>query len=135
MDHAHVFYKSRTMILLLTKGLVLMFPYIARKLDIRSYGVIFSCIGYTKQLMFSLYPYSGSLGMLGSSNPRSTPLLFDLSVDTSSLLVVRPPTEPLPEFGTSVVFMDISNVVTMNSQISACVACHSLHISTYLLGI
>jgi hypothetical protein len=59
MDHAHAFYKSRTMVLLLARGLVLLFPYTAQKLDIRSYGVLLSCIGYTKQLLFSLFPYSG----------------------------------------------------------------------------
>jgi hypothetical protein len=58
MYHAHVFYKSHTMVLLLEKGLVLPFPYTARNLDIHSYGVLMSCIGYTKQLLFSLYPYS-----------------------------------------------------------------------------
>jgi hypothetical protein len=61
--------------------------------------------------------------MLDSSNPPSTPLLLDLSVDTGSLPVVRFPAEPLPEFGTFVVLMGISNVVTVSSQISAYVAC------------
>jgi len=61
--------------------------------------------------------------MLDSSNPPSTPLLLDLSVDISSILVARLPTEPLPEFGTSVVLTNTSSVVTMSSQISAYVAC------------
>jgi hypothetical protein len=61
--------------------------------------------------------------------------LLDLSVDTGSLLVVRLHVEPLPEFGTSIVLMGISNVVTMSSQIDAYVACQSLHISTYLLDV
>jgi hypothetical protein len=62
--------------------------------------------------------------MLGYSNPPSTPLLLDLSTDTGSLRVVRPPVEPLHEFGTCVVLMGISNVVTMSSQINSYVACH-----------
>jgi hypothetical protein len=61
--------------------------------------------------------------MLDSSNPPSTPLLLDLSVDIGSLPVAGLPTEPLPEFGTSVVLKDTSSVVTMSSQISAYVAC------------
>jgi hypothetical protein len=70
--------------------------------------------------------------MLYSLNPPSTPLLSDLSIDIGSLLVVRLLAEPLPEFGTYVVLMGISNVVTVSSQIDSYVACHSLHISTYL---
>jgi hypothetical protein len=70
--------------------------------------------------------------MLYSSNPPSTPLLLDLSVDIGSLPVVRLFAEPLPEFGTYVVLMGISNVVTVSSQIDSYVACQSLHISTYL---
>jgi hypothetical protein len=59
------------------------------------------------------------------------PLLLDLSFDIGSLPVVRLPIEPLPEFGTSVVLKGISNVVIVSSQISAYVACQSLHTSTY----
>jgi hypothetical protein len=73
--------------------------------------------------------------MLDSSNPPSTPLLLDLFADTSSLPVVRLPTEPLSEFGTSDFLVDISSVVTMSSQINAYVACQSLHTSTYLLDV
>jgi hypothetical protein len=61
--------------------------------------------------------------MLGSLDPPSTPLLLDLSSNTGSLPVVRLPVEPLPKFGTYVVLMGISNVVTTSSQISAYVAC------------
>jgi hypothetical protein len=59
MDHDHVFYKSHTMVLLLAKGLVLMFPCTTRKLDIHSCGVLLSCMWYTKQLLFFFCPYSG----------------------------------------------------------------------------
>jgi hypothetical protein len=58
--------------------------------------------------------------MLDSSNPPSTPLLWDLSTNTSSLPVA---TFPLPKFGTYVFLKDTSSVVTMNSQISSYVAC------------
>jgi hypothetical protein len=59
MDHAHASYKYPTMVLLLERGLEPLFPYTAQKLDIYSYGVLMSCIGYTKQLLFFLFPYSG----------------------------------------------------------------------------
>jgi hypothetical protein len=123
MDHAHVFYKSCTMVLLLEMGLEPLLPYTARKLDIHSYGVPLSCIAYTKHLLFSLYPYSSSVGMLGSSNPPSATLLLDLSVDIGSLSVVRLPAEPLPEFGIFVVLMGILDVVRVSSQINDYVAC------------
>jgi hypothetical protein len=73
--------------------------------------------------------------MLGSSDPHLSPLLLDLSYDNGSLPVVWLRTEPLPKFGTFVVSMGISNVVTMSSEISSYVACQSLHTSTYLVGI
>jgi hypothetical protein len=59
MDHAHMYYKSLTMVLLLARGLTPLFPCTAQKLDIRSYGVLMSYIAHTKQLIFSLFPYSG----------------------------------------------------------------------------
>jgi hypothetical protein len=59
MDHAHVFYKYLTMILMLENDLVLLFPCTVRKLDIRSYGVLLSCMWYIKQILFSLFPYFG----------------------------------------------------------------------------
>jgi hypothetical protein len=54
--------------------------------------------------------------MLSSLDPPSTPLLLDLSSDTSSHPVVRLLARPLPEFGTFVFSMGISNVVIVNSQ-------------------
>ena len=123
MDHTNVSYISHTMVLLLVRGLTPLFPSTVQKLDIRSYDVLLSFIAYTKQLIFSLFPYSGLVEMLYSSNPPSTPLLLDLSFDISSLLVVRLLAEPLPEFGTSVVLRGISSVAIVSSQISAYVAC------------
>jgi len=61
--------------------------------------------------------------MFDSSNPPSNPLLLNLSADTGSLLVVRLHAEPLPEFGTFVVLMGISNVVIVSSQINSDVVC------------
>ena len=61
--------------------------------------------------------------MLGSLDPSSSPLLLDLSFDTSSLPIVRLPVEPMFEFGTYVVLMGTSNVVTVSSKINAYVAC------------
>jgi len=60
--------------------------------------------------------------MLDSSNPPLAPLLLDLSSDIGSLIVVRMPADPLPEFGTSVFLTGISSLVTMISQISFYVA-------------
>jgi hypothetical protein len=42
MVHAHVFYRSRTMVLLLEKGLVALFPYITQTLGTHSCGVLLS---------------------------------------------------------------------------------------------
>jgi hypothetical protein len=61
--------------------------------------------------------------MLDLSDPPATPLLLDLSLDFSFLLVVRLPSEPLLEFGTFVVLIGIASVVTVSSQISAYDAC------------
>ena len=131
MDHAHVSYRSQTMVIMMEKGLVLLFPCTTSTLDIHSCGVLLSCMWYTKQLLFSLCLCFGSIEMWGSSDPLSSPLLLDLSFDIGSLLVIRLLEEPLPEFETSIVYMDISNVVTMNSQRDVYVACQSWHISTF----
>jgi hypothetical protein len=114
MDHAYAYYKSCTMVLLLARGLAPLFSCTAKKLDIRSYGVPLFYIAYTKQLILFIFPYSGYVEMLYSSNPPSSPLLLDLSVDTSSLPVAGMPTEPLPEFGTSVFLKDTSSVVIVS---------------------
>jgi hypothetical protein len=76
-----------------------------------------------QKLLFSLFPYFGSVQILSSSYTPSAPLLLDLSSNIGSLLVVRLSTEPFPKFGTSIVLMGISNVVTVSSQISSYVAC------------
>ena len=63
MDHAHVSYKSRTMVLLLAMDLESLSPYTAQKLGTHSYGVHLSYMWYTKQLLFSLFHYSGLVEM------------------------------------------------------------------------
>jgi hypothetical protein len=60
--------------------------------------------------------------MLNYSDPPSAPLLLDLYFDIGSLLVVRLPAKPLPEFGAYVVSKGISSVVEGNSQIGVYVA-------------
>jgi hypothetical protein len=123
MNHAHVSFKCRTMVLLLERGLAPLLPSTAQKLDIHSYDVLLSCIAYTKQLLFCLFPYSGSLETSDSLDPPSAPLLLGMSIDIGFLPVAWLLAEPLPDFGTFVVSMDISSVVTMSSQIIAYVAC------------
>jgi hypothetical protein len=61
--------------------------------------------------------------MLYSLDPLSTLLLLDLSVDTGFVLAGGFLTEPLLEFGTSVVSRDTSSVVIVISQIIAYDAC------------
>jgi hypothetical protein len=114
MDHAPISYRFHTIVLLLAKGLAVLFPCTARMLGIHSYGVLLSYMWYTKQLLFFPYPYSGLAEMLSSSNPPSTPLWMDLSSDIGSLLVGGLPAEPLPRFETYVVARGISSVGAVN---------------------
>jgi hypothetical protein len=123
MDHSHVSYKSCTMVLLLLGGLAPLLPSTAQKLDIHSYDVLLSCIAYTTQFLFYIFPYSSLVEMSDSSNPPLAPLLLDLSVDTSFLSVAGMLAKPLLDFGTSVVSNDTSSVVTMSSQTISYVAC------------
>jgi hypothetical protein len=72
-------------------------------LDIRSCGVLLSCMWYTKQLISCTCSYSDLGERLDSLDPPSVPLWLDMSYDTSFLLVVRLPTKPLLESGISIV--------------------------------
>jgi hypothetical protein len=83
-------------------------------LGIHSYGVLLSCMWYTKQILFGPYPYSGLDEILSSSDPPSAPLWMDLSFDIGSLPVVGFPAEPLPGFENSIVARGISSVVIVN---------------------
>jgi hypothetical protein len=123
MYNSHASYKSHTMVLLLEMGLAPLFPSTMQNLDICSYDVLLSCIAYTKQLLFSLFPYSSSIERSDYSDPPSNPLLLDMFTDNGFLPVVGMLVESLPHFGTFVVSKDTSSVVTMSSQISAYVAC------------
>jgi hypothetical protein len=117
MDHAPVSYRSHAIVLMSAKGLAVLLPCTARMLGTHSCGVLLSYMWYTKQLLFCPYPCSGLVEMSNSLDPPSAPLLLDLSSSIGSLLVVRLPTEPLPEFETSAISKGISGVVTGNSQI------------------
>jgi len=83
-------------------------------LDICSYGVLLSCMWYTKWLPICPYFCSGLVGTLISSNPPSALRWMDLSSNTSFLLVVGLPREPLPVFETSIIVVDILSVVIVN---------------------
>jgi hypothetical protein len=85
------------MVLLLERGLKPLLRSTTQRLDICSYGVLISCITYTKQLLLSLSPYSGSTEMSYSSYPISTLLLLDLSANTIFPLAVGMLEAPLPE--------------------------------------
>jgi hypothetical protein len=116
MDHSHVSYKSRTMVLLLERDLATLLPSTTQRLEIHSYNFLMSCITYTKQLLSSLSPYSGSIEMLDSSYPLSTPLLLDLSIDTSFLPTTGLLVGPLSEFENFIVLKGTSTVVIVISQ-------------------
>ena len=114
MDHAHESYKYRTIVLLLVRGSTPLFPCTVQKLDIHSYGVLMSCMWYTKQLLICPYFCSSLAGMLGSSYTPSALRWLDSSSDIGFLLVEGIPTEPLPMYETSVVTLDILSVVIVN---------------------
>jgi hypothetical protein len=82
-----------------------------------------SCITYTKQLLFSLFLYFGSVEMSYYSNPPLDPLLLDLSTNTGFVPFAGLLAEPLPDFRNPIVSKDTSSVVIVSSQISAYVAC------------
>jgi hypothetical protein len=114
MDHAHVCYRSHTIVLLLAMGLEFLLPCNTWMLDIHSYGVLLSYMWYTKWLIFCPYLCFGLARMLSSSHPPSTLLWSDLSSNIGSLLVVGFLLEPLLVSTTSVVIKGISSVVVVN---------------------
>jgi len=81
------------------------------------------CTTCTRQLLSYPSPYSGSTKMSGSSDPLSTLLSLDLSVDIGFLPTIGMLAEPLLEFGTYVVSKDTSSVLIVSSQITSYVAC------------
>jgi len=114
MNHAPVSYTSHNIVILMAKGLVVLFPCTARMLGIHSYGVLLFCMWYTKQLLFCPYPYYGLVEMLSSSYPPSTPLWIDLSSNIGALPVEGMLAELLREFETFVVSNGNSSVVAWN---------------------
>jgi hypothetical protein len=125
MDHVHVFYRYCTMVLLWEKVLVALFPCIVRMLGTCSCDVLLSYMWYTKQILFSLFSYSGLVGMRGSLDPPSTPIWLDMSFDTGSLLVVGLPVETLPKFETFFVSKGTSDVIIVSSQRDVYISCES----------
>jgi hypothetical protein len=109
MDHAPISYRSHTIVLLLEKGLAVLFLCTTQMLGIHSYGVLLSYMLYTKRILFCPYPFSSLVEMLSSSYPP-TPLWLDQSSDIGSLPVVGIPAKPLPGFETYVFARGISSV-------------------------
>jgi hypothetical protein len=66
MDHVHISLKFFTMALLLARGMALLLPSTMQKLEIHYYDVLLSYIEYTKQILFYLFPYFGSVEMSDS---------------------------------------------------------------------
>ena len=83
-------------------------------LDIHSYGVLLSCMWYTKQLLICSYCCSSLARKLSSSNPPLSLRWLDPSSDIGFLQVAGLPVEPLPVSETYVVAVDISSVVVVN---------------------
>jgi hypothetical protein len=109
-DHAHVFYKYHTMVLLKIKGLAYPLQYTAQIMDTHSCDALQFYIMCTKHLPFSPYLYSDSTEMLSSSGLVSTLPQLDLSAYTDFPLTIRLLAEPQPDFGIFVVSKDTSSV-------------------------
>jgi hypothetical protein len=114
MDHAPISYRSHTIVIMLEKGLAVLFPCTTRTLGIHPYGVLLSYMWYTKRLLSCPYPCSGLVEMLTSSDIPSSPLWLDLSSDIGLLPIVGLPVEPLPRSENSVVARGISSVGDVN---------------------
>jgi hypothetical protein len=97
-DHAHVFCKSHTMVLMGPKGLAYPLQYTVKIMETHSCGDLFSYTLYTKHLLFSPFLCSDLIGMFSSSDIASNIPCFPLTV--------RLPAGPHPEFGISVVSKD-----------------------------
>jgi hypothetical protein len=91
-----------------------LLPYTTRMLDIRSCGVLLSCMWYTSRILLCPYFCFGLDGTLSSSNPPSVPRWLDPCADIGFLPVVGLPTKPLPMFEIYVVAMGILSVVVVN---------------------
>jgi hypothetical protein len=113
-DHAHVFYKSHTMVLLKIKGLAYPLQYTAQIMDTHSYDGLLYCTLYTKRVPFSPYLYSDSTKMLSSPGLASTLPQLDMFAYTDFPLIIRLFAEPHPDSEIYVASKDTSNVATTN---------------------
>jgi hypothetical protein len=111
-DHAHVFCKSHTMVLLKIKGLTYPLQYTAQIMDTHSCDALQLCIMCTKHLPFSPYIYSDSTEMLISSGLASTLSQLDLSAYIDFPLIVRQITKSQLDSGIFFVSKDNSGVAT-----------------------
>jgi hypothetical protein len=113
-DHAHVFCKSRTMVLLKPKGLAYPIRYIVKIMDTHSCDDLMSCTLYTKHLLFSPFLCFDLTGMLISSDLALALLELDLYACIGFPLAVRMLVGPHPNFGIFVFSKDTSSVATKN---------------------
>jgi hypothetical protein len=111
-DHAHVFFKSHTMVLLKIKGLAYLLQYTAQIMDNHSCDGLLSCTLYTRHLLFYPSIYSDSTGMLSYSDLDSSLPQLDLYSCTSFPLAAMLPIDPHPDFGIYAISRDTSSVET-----------------------
>jgi len=102
-DHAHVFLKSHTMVLLKLKSLAYPLQYISHIMDTHSCDGLLSYKLYTRHLLFSPFLCFNSTKMLISSDFSSTLPQLDLYACTSFLLTTMLFSEPRPGSGIFVV--------------------------------
>jgi len=113
-DHAHVFFKSHTMVLLKLKSLAYLLQYIAKIMDTHYCDVLLSYTLYTKHLLFSPFLCYDSTIMLSSPDLASSLPQLDLYACIGFPLAVRLLAGPHPDFGISAVSEDTSSVATNN---------------------
>jgi hypothetical protein len=113
-DHAHVFCKYHTMVLLNLKGLAYPLQYTTKIMDTHACYDLMSYTLYTIHILFSPFLYPDLTGMLGSSYPASTHPQLDLYACIGFLIIVRLPVGPHPDFQIYVVSKDTSSVETKN---------------------
>jgi hypothetical protein len=113
-DHAHVIFKSYTMVLLKLKGLAYPLQYTTKIMETHSCDGLLSCTLYTRHLLFSPFLCYNSTRMLSSSNIASSLPQLDLYACIGFPLDVRLSAEPHPDFGIVFVSKDTSSVATKN---------------------
>jgi hypothetical protein len=113
-DHAHVFFKYRTMVLLGPKGLAYPLQYTVKIMDTYSCDDLLSYTFYTIHLLFSPFLCSNLTGMLSSLDIASSLPKLDRYACIGFLLAVRLLAGPHPNFGIYVVSSDTSSVEKNN---------------------